>query len=175
MSRYISQLQSSHPGRAYVRLVHDSFRIQGALGEHLCLVFELLRKPLWLLGKHLGGNGVPPAVLKPYLKLLLQGLDFLHSEDLIIHTDLKADNLLLGFEDPDVLESYARHQESNPAPFWDGGNGRSVFESRPDFGHLKEGVGRIQISDFSAAVFDNVAEPHDHDIQPSPFVRQRSS
>jgi serine/threonine protein kinase len=82
--------------------------------------------------------------------------------------DLKADNLLLGFEDPDVLESYARHQESNPAPFRDV-NGRPVFESRPDFGHLRKGIGRIQISDFSAAVFGNVAEPHNHDIQPQPF------
>jgi hypothetical protein len=34
---------------------------------------------------------------------------------------------------------------------------------------LRKGVGRVQISDFSAAVFGNVAEPHNHDIQPRPF------
>ncbi|EAW09766.1 protein kinase domain protein [Aspergillus clavatus NRRL 1] len=168
MSRYISQLQSDHEGRKYVRLVRESFSIRGALGEHFCLVFEPLREPLWLLGKHLGSNGVPPAVLKPFLKLLLQGLDFLHSECHIIHTDLKADNLLLGFEDSGVLESYARQQENNPAPFGDD-HGRPVFQSRPDFGHLRKGVGLVQISDFSAAVFGNVAEPHNHDIQPLPF------
>nr|KMM72620.1 hypothetical protein CPAG_08914 [Coccidioides posadasii RMSCC 3488] len=168
ISRYISQLRSNHEGRAYVRLVRESFGIQGALGEHLCLVFEPLREPLWLLGKHLGSNGVPPAVLKPFLKLLLQGLDFLHSECHIIHTDLKADNFLLGFEDSGVLESYARQQESKPAAFWDDG-GRPVFQSRPDFGHLRKGVGLVQISDFSAAVFGNVPKPHNHDIQPQPF------
>ncbi|PLB47705.1 kinase domain protein [Aspergillus steynii IBT 23096] len=168
MSRYMSQLQSNHEGRAYVRLVRESFCNQGAQGEHLCLVFEPLREPLWLLGKHLGSNGVPPAVLKPFLRLLLQGLDFLHSECQIIHTDLKADNFLLGFEDSSVLESYARQQESNPAPFWDG-DGHPVFQSCPDFGHLRKGVGLVQISDFSAAVFGNVPEPHNHDIQPQPF------
>ncbi|PYI31501.1 kinase domain protein [Aspergillus indologenus CBS 114.80] len=168
ISRYISQLQSNHQGRAYVRLVCDSFRIHGALGEHLCLVFDPLREPLWLLGKHLGRNGVPTAVLKPFLKMVLQGLDFLHSECHLIHTDLKADNLLVGFEDLGVLESYARQQETNPAPSWDG-DGRPVFRSCPDFGHLRKGVGLVQISDFSAAVFGNFPEPHNHDIQPQPF------
>ncbi|OJJ43956.1 hypothetical protein ASPZODRAFT_153941 [Penicilliopsis zonata CBS 506.65] len=162
MSRYISRLQSNHEGRAYIRLVRDTFRIQGTPGEHLCLVFEPLREPLWLWGKHLGSNGVPPAVLKPFLKLLLQGLDFLHSEY------LKADNLLVGFEDSGVLESYARQQERNPAPFWDG-DGHPIFRSCPEFGHLRKGVGLVQISDFSAAVFGNVPEPHNHDIQPPPF------
>ncbi|KDE80352.1 serine/threonine protein [Aspergillus oryzae 100-8] len=127
---------------------------------HLYLVFEPLREPLWLLGKHLGSNGVPPAVLKPFLRLLLQGLDFLHSECHIIHTDLKADKFLLGFEDSDVLENYARQQESNPAPFRDN-DSHPVFQSRPDFGPLRKGMGRVQISDFSA--------PHNHDIQPQPF------
>ncbi|KMU72063.1 hypothetical protein CISG_00372 [Coccidioides immitis RMSCC 3703] len=135
---------------------YPRWRPRNTAGEHLCLVFEPLREPLWLLGKHLGSNGVPPAVLKPFLKLLLQGLDFLHSECHIIHTD------------SGVLESYARQQESNPAPFWDDG-GRPVFQSRPDFGHLRKGVGLVQISDFSAAVFGNVPKPHNHDIQPQPF------
>ena len=85
-----------------------------------------------------------------------------HSED------LKADNFLLGFEDSGALENYVRQQQSNPAPFWDG-DGRPIFQSRPDFGHLRKAVGLVQISDFSAAVFGNVPEPHNHDIQPQPF------
>jgi hypothetical protein len=86
MSRHISQLRSNHQGRGYVRVAKESFGIRGPLGEHTCLVFEPLREPLWLLGRHLGEVGVPPTVLKPFLKLLLQGLDFLHTECHIIHT-----------------------------------------------------------------------------------------
>ncbi|OOF96593.1 hypothetical protein ASPCADRAFT_206767 [Aspergillus carbonarius ITEM 5010] len=168
MSQQISRLRSNHEGRRYVRLVKEAFEIQGRLGNHLCLVFEPLREPLWLLGKHLGSNGVPSAVLKPFLKSLLLGLDFLHSECHIIHTDLKSDNFLLGFEDSKVLESYVRQQESDPAAFKDGG-GRPVFLSRPDFGPLKKGVGLVQISDFSSAVSGRVSVPHNHDIQPQPF------
>jgi serine/threonine protein kinase len=88
LSQHISQLhvQSSHEGRAYARLVTESFIIPGPFGENLCLVFEPLREPPWLLGKHLGSAGLPPMVLKVFLKLLLQGLDFLHSKCHIIHT-----------------------------------------------------------------------------------------
>lgn len=86
ISQHISRLRSPHEGRTYVRLVTESFRIPGPVGEHVCLVFEPLREPLWLLEKHLGSDGVPAIVLKAFLKLILRGLDFLHSECHIIHT-----------------------------------------------------------------------------------------
>ncbi|PYH35152.1 kinase domain protein [Aspergillus neoniger CBS 115656] len=168
VSHHISGLRSEHEGRGYVRLVQDSFQIQGILGDHLCLVFEPLREPLWLLGRHLGSHGVPPQVLKAFLRVLLCGLDFLHSECHVIHTDLKADNFLVGFEDATVLKNYVRQQEVRPAPHVLR-NGRPIFESRSDFGPLKKGVGMLKISDFSAAVFGDVSSPHKHDIQPQPF------
>ena len=86
MSQHIAKIRSRHQGRAYVRLVQDSFTIQGPFGEHLAMVFEPLREPIWLLGRRLGTVAVPPTVLKAFLKLVLQGLDFLHSECHIIHT-----------------------------------------------------------------------------------------
>jgi serine/threonine-protein kinase SRPK3 len=79
--------------------------------------------------------------------------------------DLKSDNFLLGFEDPTVLESYVRQQESDPAPY-KLSDGRPIYESRADFGPLRKGVGLVKISDFSAAVFGNVTTAHNHDIQP---------
>ena len=86
MSQHISNIQSIHEGRSYVRLIQESFTIPGPFGEHLGMVFEPLREPLWLLGRHLGTRGLPPIILKAFLKLVLQGLDFLHSECHIIHT-----------------------------------------------------------------------------------------
>ncbi|KAI2906347.1 hypothetical protein CBS11852_771 [Aspergillus niger] len=85
-----------------------------------------------------------------------------------MHTDLKADYFLIGFEDTTVLDQYVRQQELHPAPHVLR-NGRPVFESRNDFGPLKRGVGLLRISDFSAAVFGDVSTPHNHDIQPQPF------
>ncbi len=70
ISQHISRIQSKHQGRSYVRLIQDSFTIRGPVGEHLGLVSEPLREPLWLLGRHLGTIG----------------LDFLHSECHVIHT-----------------------------------------------------------------------------------------
>lgn len=86
ISRHIAALHSDHEGLPYIRLVKESFQVQGLLGQHICLVFEPLREPIWLLGKHLRSVGMPPGVLKPFLRIILQGLDFLHSECHIIHT-----------------------------------------------------------------------------------------
>jgi len=86
MSQHIARIQSKHDGRAYIRLIQDSFAIPGPYGEHLCVVFEPLREPLWLLGRHLGTVGLSATILKAFLKPILKGLDFLHSECHIIHT-----------------------------------------------------------------------------------------
>lgn len=48
-------------------------------------------------------------------------------------------------------------------------HGHPIFESRADFGPLRKGVGFVQISDFSAAVFGDSRVPHSHDIQPLLF------
>lgn len=148
----------------YIRLVQVSFQLEG----HVCRVFEPLRERIWRLGRHLGSIGVSPVVLKPFLRVLLEGLDFLHSECGIIHTDLKADNLLIAFEDATVIRVYVRQQELDP-PLHAVRDGHPVWQSRPDFGPLKTGTGLLKISDFSAAVSGNVPRAHTHDIQPQPF------
>ncbi|KAJ5135234.1 kinase domain protein [Penicillium bovifimosum] len=158
ISNHISGLGSEHQGLRYIRLVKESFRMRGMSGDHICLVFEPLREPLWLLGRHLGSAGVPPKVLKAFLKILLLGLDFLHSECHVIHTDLKADNFLIVFEDAVVLKSYVNQQERDPAPHVFR-NGRPVFESRPDFGPLRRGCCCLR----------HVPSLHNHEIQPQPF------
>ena len=86
MSQHISNIQTLHEGRPYVRLIQDPFTVPGPFGEHLCMAFEPLREPLWLVGRHLGTVGLPPTVLQAFLRLVVKGLDFLHSECHIIHT-----------------------------------------------------------------------------------------
>ncbi|ODM19514.1 hypothetical protein SI65_04498 [Aspergillus cristatus] len=92
----------------------------------------------------------------------------LHIDYILSGKDFKSDNFLIAFKDPATLENYIRDQETNPPPYKMSA-GRPIFESRPDFGPLKKGVGQVKISDFSTAVFGNGPVPHSHDIQPQQF------
>ncbi len=87
MSQHIFKIQSIHEDRFYVRLIQESFTVRRPFEEHLSIVFESLREFLWLLSRHLGTVELSPAILKAFLKLFLQGFNFLYSECHIIHTD----------------------------------------------------------------------------------------
>lgn len=76
----------SHEGFPFVRTMLDNFEAPGPDGPHLCLVYEPMREPLWLFQQRWENGKLPPALLKVYLKFLLRGLDYLHSECHIIHT-----------------------------------------------------------------------------------------
>ncbi|QUC17593.1 uncharacterized protein UV8b_01834 [Ustilaginoidea virens] len=171
ISKHICSRWTLHEGKQYVRRVLDSFEIQGPGGTHLCLAFEPLRQPLWMLGRQIRPNGlVPPHILKPLLRSVLRCLDYLHTECHVIHTDLKGDHFMLPFEqDPAVLEDYVREQQVHPAVFEER-RGRFVYESRPDFGRLRDGVGFVKLTDFSTAVRGDVSAKYYHDIQPLEFT-----
>jgi serine/threonine-protein kinase SRPK3 len=83
---HIAKVESQHIGRRYVRVIKDSFTIQGPYGNHVCLALEPMRQTLWTVPPYLGCMILPSPVFKPLLQLLLLGLDFLHSECHIIHT-----------------------------------------------------------------------------------------
>jgi len=84
--RHITKTNPSHEGHSYVRTITDSFEVVGPHGTHICLVYKPMRDPLWLFQDRLKDSKFPLLLLKGYLKLLLQGLDYLHSECHIIHT-----------------------------------------------------------------------------------------
>lgn len=77
----------SHRGFSFVRTMLDNFEVPGQEGPHLCLVYEPMREPLWLYQRRWDDDGkLPPALFKVYLRFILRGLDYLHSECQIIHT-----------------------------------------------------------------------------------------
>ncbi|KAL7657761.1 hypothetical protein ACMYSQ_003921 [Aspergillus niger] len=55
-------------------------------------------------------------LLKMTVKRVLLALDFLHAEAGVVHTDIKADNIMLTLHDPTILTSFADAESSSPSP-----------------------------------------------------------
>jgi serine/threonine-protein kinase SRPK3 len=97
----------NHPGRRHVVSLLDSFRHKGPNGEHVCMVFEVLGENLLGLIKKWNHRGIPVALVKQITKQVLLGLDYLHRECGIIHTDLKPENVLIEVGDvEEIVKSY---------------------------------------------------------------------
>ncbi|KAI5459396.1 putative serine/threonine-protein kinase [Mariannaea sp. PMI_226] len=152
----------------------ESFGLESPTGStHLALVFVPMREPLWLFGRRVIGEykvthpWMP--LIKSYLQILLEGLDFLHSEGHIIHTDLKLDNIMVTFEDQSVIEEFVQGQMQHPMARKTIGD-RTVYRCRNNFGDIdgKEALKNIypKITDFGLAQRGDKPGPHIHPIQP---------
>lgn len=73
----------------------DHFEHVGVNGRHICLVFEVMGGSLLHLIKRFNYNGVPFQLVRRIARDLLIGLDFLHTNARIIHTDVKPENILM--------------------------------------------------------------------------------
>ena len=99
-----------HPGRKHVVSLLDSFEHKGPNGVHVCMVFEVLGENLLGLIKRWNHRGIPMPLVKQIAKQVLLGLDHLHRNCGIIHTDLKPENVLI--EIGDVEQIVATHVEA---------------------------------------------------------------
>ncbi|OJD13964.1 hypothetical protein AJ78_05651 [Emergomyces pasteurianus Ep9510] len=81
------QSQSDHPGKNLFRQLYDSFEVSGPDGTHVCLVQQPLGLSLEQMLDLRPTGTLAIQLLKPPLRQILGGLDFLHSAN-IVHTDL---------------------------------------------------------------------------------------
>lgn len=77
-----------HEGYRYVRHLLDSFQVENGSRKCLILAFEPLREPLWIYRHRYVGDTIPSDIAKKMFRMILLGLDYLHSECHVIHTGL---------------------------------------------------------------------------------------
>ncbi|CAO1614105.1 unnamed protein product [Sympodiomycopsis kandeliae] len=92
-----------HAGRRHCVSLLDHFKHKGPNGSHVCMVFEVLGENLLGLIKRYQHRGVPPHIVKQIAKQVLLGLDYMHRECGIIHTDLKPENVLICIDDVEAV------------------------------------------------------------------------
>lgn len=91
--RQITNASPSHPGRAYIVSFLDSFTHVVSSATHICITFEPLGANLLSLIEKNRRKGVPPCVVKSIAKQVLLGLQYLHDECNLVHTDIKPENI----------------------------------------------------------------------------------
>ncbi|QQK46080.1 ERK3/4 MAP kinase [Penicillium digitatum] len=114
--KLIEDAPRKHPGRKYVRSLLDSFDNSVDEDQHRCLVHP----PLWeSVLDFLFRNPVqrlPTPILAVTLHRLFLALDYLHTQCKIIHTDIKADNIMFGIDDDSVLSDFENNELQDPCP-----------------------------------------------------------
>merc|ERR1711939_61801 len=119
----VNQANPNHPGRRYVVSLLDSFEHKGPNGVHVCMVFEVLGENLLGLIKRWNHRGIPMPLVKQITKQVLLGLDYLHRECGIIHTDLKPENVLIEIGDVEqIVKAFVKDEKDSTKD--DNRNGR---------------------------------------------------
>ncbi|KAI1459204.1 kinase domain protein [Annulohypoxylon moriforme] len=161
MYERISAANRTHPGSRHFAAVLDTFVLPRPGGDHHCLV----QKPMWDSWRQLAlrnhANRFTSDLLKAGLKHLFRALDFLHTECKIVHTYIKADNILHKIVDDSILEAFTQAELETPVPRKIVGED-IIYLSRQF--EVPKMIGNILLSDFSAAVLGD--EKHNHDAQP---------
>ncbi|PWY75347.1 kinase domain protein [Aspergillus sclerotioniger CBS 115572] len=166
ITEHISRLNPKHVGWNFISALLDSFILSGPHGTHVCMVFDPLCEPLWMLKQRFRGDVLPLDVLKPVARMLLEGLCYLHSQCRVVHTDLKQDNILMTLRDPSVLDKVSQDEMSAPLPQKHLPD-RTIYLSRNHFSLEVKDLGRPVITDFGLSV--RGPQSHTHLIQPDEY------
>lgn len=112
----VVEANPNHPGKKHVVQLLDSFEHKGPNGVHVCMVFEVLGENLLGLIKRYNHRGIPMPLVKQITKQVLLGLDHLHRECGIIHTDLKPENVLIEIGDVEqIVKTYVAQDTKKKA------------------------------------------------------------
>ncbi|KAG6820756.1 hypothetical protein H0H93_012020 [Arthromyces matolae] len=110
----VASVSPTHPGRQHIVSFLDSFVTQGPESPHVCIVFEPLGENLLGLIERNKKKGVPKALVRIIAKQILLGLQYLHDECDLVHTDIKPENILIAI--PDIETHINAELSSSPTP-----------------------------------------------------------
>ncbi|KAK9720775.1 serine/threonine protein kinase, CMGC [Basidiobolus ranarum] len=127
----VTSANSNAPGRGYVVELLDHFQHVGPNGIHVCMVFEVLGENLLGVIKRYNHHGIPVRMVKEITKQVLLGLDYLHRECGIIHTDLKPENVLICVSDVEEYLQLELKDNNKFDPYTPKSNRRSLVASQP--------------------------------------------
>ncbi|KAJ7655201.1 CMGC/SRPK protein kinase [Mycena polygramma] len=106
----VASVSPMHPGREHIVSFLDSFTHQGPEASHICIVFEPLGEHLLALIDRNKRKGVPRALVKVIAKQVLLGLEYLHDECDLVHTDIKPENIRA------IIAAQAQSEKAATAP-----------------------------------------------------------
>ncbi|KAH7914477.1 kinase-like protein [Hygrophoropsis aurantiaca] len=115
--KLLSQVADANPlheGRLHIVSFLDSFTHSGPEDVHVCIVFEPLGENLLALIERNKKKGVPQPLVKTITKQVLLGLQYLHEECDLVHTDIKPENILISI--PDVESHIHAELSISPTP-----------------------------------------------------------
>ncbi|KAG8410153.1 hypothetical protein J3459_017357 [Metarhizium acridum] len=158
----ISNTATSHPGRSAVRSLLDTFNIDGPEDKHQCLVHAPLFESVWAFLHRNPIQRLPNIMLAFILQRLFLALDYLHTECQVIHTDIKADNIMFEFSDESVLVDFEQGELQAPCPRKEL-DGRCIYVSRELT--MPKQMGAPVLCDFGSAVIGGIE--HLEDVQPN--------
>ncbi|KAI1501505.1 CMGC protein kinase [Biscogniauxia marginata] len=160
----LSKANPSHPGYRHVRAALDTFVLKHRGGDHHCLV----QKPMWDSWRDLlrcnPNNRFTEPLLKAGLKHVFLALDCLHTECKLVHTDIKADNILQDIVDESILDAFTNEEMESPSPRKIV-NGTPIYASRRF--QLPADFGGVVLSDFDSSVRGD--RKRNHDAQPNVY------
>ncbi|TGO22271.1 hypothetical protein BPAE_0175g00150 [Botrytis paeoniae] len=150
----LSKGNNSHPGFPHIRTALEIFTISRTSGDHTFLV----QKPMWESFKYrLPNHCFTENILKGALKQLFLALDYLHTECQLVHTDIRADNILSEIEDKTILDAFTEAEMKDPSP-------RKVIDGVTVYASRRFNVPRIfgdsVLSDFGSAIRGDLKRNH---------------
>jgi len=164
----IAKADPASRGLSYIRVLRDAFNIEGPEGTHSCMVFPPMREPLNVLQRRMKGSCFSFRSVRYYVKVLLLVLSYLHDTCNIVHTDIKPENILVGFEKTYMLSDIEEEERLFPGPRKLLPT-RVIYKSLLDFGPPRSIVGTPNLTDFDLAVPISTGGCYFHNIQLNPY------